>query len=80
MRLIRFSALLLITVWLLPLRSQDRRSPQELLDRALHFADLYNWDDAGVGPPMLRTIHLVFTASRVMMSPTAAYVTVSLVP
>jgi hypothetical protein len=47
MRLIRFSALLLITVWLLPLRSQDRRSPQELLDHALHFADLYNWDDAG---------------------------------
>ena len=47
MRLIRFFALLLITAWLLPLRSQDRRSPQELLDHALHFADLYNWDDAG---------------------------------
>src|ERR1035438_9960098 len=47
MRLIRFSALLLITVWLLPLRPQDRHSPQEFLDHALHLADLYNWDDAG---------------------------------
>jgi len=47
MRLIPFFVLFLTTVGSVPLRPQDRRSAQELLDRALHFADLYNWDDAG---------------------------------
>ncbi|MGD0669559.1 MAG: CHAT domain-containing protein [Bryobacteraceae bacterium] len=47
MRLIPFFVLFLTTVGSLPLRPQDRHSPQELLDHALHLADLYNWDDAG---------------------------------
>jgi CHAT domain-containing protein len=47
MRLIPFFVLFLTAIGSVPLRPQDRRSAQELLDRALHFADLYNWDDAG---------------------------------
>ena len=47
MRLIPFFVLFLTTLGSVPLRPQDRRSSQELLDHALHFADLYNWDDAG---------------------------------
>ena len=46
-RLIPFSVLFLMTVGSLPLRPQDRQPPQEILDHALHLADLYNWDDAG---------------------------------
>ena len=46
-RLTLFSVLFLTTVGSLPLRPQDRRSAQERLDHALHYADLYNWDDAG---------------------------------
>jgi len=45
--MIRFSVLFLMTVGSLLLRPQDRRPPQEILDHALHLADLYNWDDAG---------------------------------
>ena len=45
MRTIPFYVCFLIAVGTLPLRPRDR-TPQELLDRALHLADLYNWDDA----------------------------------
>jgi hypothetical protein len=45
-RLIQFLALSLLTIGLLPLHPQDRRTPQEVLNHALHLADLYNWDDA----------------------------------
>ena len=47
--MIRFSVLFLMTVGSLPLCPQDRQPPQEILDHALHLADLYNWDDAGKG-------------------------------
>jgi hypothetical protein len=46
-RLIQFLALSLLTIGLLLLHPQGRRTPQEVLTRALHLADLYNWDDAG---------------------------------
>ena len=48
-RLIRFSVLFLMTAGSPLLRPQDRQPPQEILDHALHLADLYNWDDAGEG-------------------------------
>jgi len=47
--MIRFSVLFLMTVGSLPLCPQDRQPPQEILDHALHLADLYNWDAAGKG-------------------------------
>jgi hypothetical protein len=46
-RLIRFSVLSLLAVALPTLRAQDRQTPQEILQHAIHLADLYNWDDAG---------------------------------
>ena len=46
-RSVRFSALFLMTVGLLPLRPQEWQPAHEMLDRALRLADLYNWDDAG---------------------------------
>jgi CHAT domain-containing protein len=44
--MIRLSILLLL-FGLLPLRPQDRQPANEMLEHALHLADLYNWDDAG---------------------------------
>ncbi len=45
--MIRFSTLFLLMLALLPLRPQERRTAQDMLQHALHLADLYNWDDAG---------------------------------
>jgi CHAT domain-containing protein len=46
-QLIRSAGVCLLAVAILPLHSQDRQDPHAILERALHFADLYNWDDAG---------------------------------
>ena len=42
-----FDILFLLMLGLLPLRPQERQTAQDMLDHALHLADLYNWDDAG---------------------------------
>ena len=46
-RSIRISVLLFLPFGILPLRSQAGHTAQEILDHALHLADLYNWDGAG---------------------------------
>jgi CHAT domain-containing protein len=43
----RLSILFLLMLGISPLRPQERQTAQDLLQHALHFADLYNWDDAG---------------------------------
>jgi CHAT domain-containing protein len=45
--MIRLSILFLLVSELLPLRPQDGRTAHDILQHALHLADLYNWDDAG---------------------------------
>ena len=46
-RSIRIFVLFFLPFGILPLRSQDGQTAHEMLDHALHLADLYNWDDAG---------------------------------
>ena len=46
-RSIRIFVLFFLPFGILPLRSQGGQAAQEILDHALHLADLYNWDDAG---------------------------------
>ena len=46
-RSIRLSLPFFLFAGLVPLRPQDGRDAQQLLDHALLLADLYNWDDAG---------------------------------
>jgi CHAT domain-containing protein len=45
--MMRLSILFFLMLEILPLRPQERQTAHDMLQRALHLADLYNWDDAG---------------------------------
>ena len=57
-RLIRVSLLFLLVLATPQLRTQDREAAHDLLERALHLADLYNWDDAGKDFAQAETLFL----------------------
>ena len=59
----RFASLVIVaalSIFALPLHSKEPVSAQEILDRALHYADLYNWHAAG---PLFERAERMFRAA-----------------
>lgn len=60
----RFASLVTVAVLPIPallLHAKEPESAQEILDRALHYADLYNWHAAG---PLFERAERMFRAAE----------------